>query len=246
MVVHNRVALLTLACMALIISAQAMDSSVPDAPAIDTSGMSSPTPDASGMASTPDLSGMAATPTPDTSGMASTPSFAEAPDFAKATTGMTAGGPTPAATPDASSTTASATPTTPEIQPEQMKGDDVLELSEEKPGELLPSGNPGVSALTDQAKSVTDDLVKMIEQITQQHMQLQGQLGQLQGELDTFYQTSGAQRGKIGEILNEITLPLTAQPVTPTMIPPHTRMPVAPATPANVPGMTFGTTLPPL
>lgn len=224
MVVHNRVALLTLACMALIINAQAMDSSVQDAPAIDTSGMSSPAQDVSGKASTADLSGMAANSTPGISVMTPTPA------------------PTPAATPDASGTTTKA----PEIQPEQMKGDDVLQLSEEKPEELLPSGNPGVSALTDQAKSVTDDLVKMTEQMTQQRMQLQGQLGQLQGELDMFYQISGAQRGKIGEILNEVIQPLTAQPVTPTMITPDTGMPVAPATPANVPVTTFGITLPPL
>ncbi len=222
MVVHNRVALLTLACMALIINAQAMDSSVQDAPAIDTSGISSPIQDVSGMASTADLSGMAANSTPG--GMTPTPA------------------PTPAATPDASGTTTKA----PEIQPEQMKGDDVLQLSEEKPEELLPSGNPGVSALTDQAKSVTDDLVKITEQMTQQRMQLQGQLGQLQGELDIFYQISGAQRGKIGEILNEVTQPLMAQPVTPTMLTPNTGMPVAPATPANVPVTTFGITLPPL
>lgn len=183
-----------------------------------------PTPDA-----TTDLSSLTATPAPDASGITMTP--APTADLS----GM-APTSTPAATPapDASGAT---TPTTSEIQPEQMKGDGILELSEEKPAELLPSGNAQIGSLANQAKSVADDLSKAIDQIKQQHAQLQGQLGQIQSELDAFYQTSGAQRGKIGEILDEVVQPLIMQPAPPTIATPNTGIPLAPVAPTAMPGM---------
>ncbi|MBS1988134.1 hypothetical protein JST56_04030 [Candidatus Dependentiae bacterium] len=175
-----------------------------------------PPTDLSSLTATPDASGMASTPAPDLSGMAptSTPGATPAPDASGATT-----------------------PTTSEIQPEQMKGDGILELSEEKPAELLPSGNAQIGSLANQAKSVADDLSKTIDQIKQQHAQLQGQLGQIQSELDAFYQTSGAQRGKIGEILDEVVQPLIMQPAPPTIATPNTGIPLAPVAPTAMPGM---------
>jgi len=153
------------------------------------------------MAPDPDADASA---TPDASGMAD---MAPSPDVS----GMTAATPTP--TPDASNVTAPTPdqtptqPTGPEIKPEQMTGPDILELSEEKPGELLPSGNAQIGSLANQAKNITDQVSKTIDQMTQQHTQLQEQLGQLASELDAFYQKSGAQRGKIGEILEGIQAP---------------------------------------
>lgn len=201
MIVLNRGALLTLACTALVMSAQAIVPSLADP--------SEPAPDLSAMAATP-------TPVPDLSSMA-----------------------TPAATPtpDASGTTTPAASS--EIQPEQMKGDGVLELSEEQPAELLPSGNAAISALANQAKNVTDDLSKAIDQIKQQHAQLQGQLGQIESELDAFYQKSGTQRGKIGEILQEAAQPLTTQPATPIPVTPNAVIPTAPVTSPIIPGLTI-------
>lgn len=129
------------------------------------------------------------------------------------------------ASPVAPDQTTGAQPATPEIQPEQMKGEDVLELSEEKSVDLISSGNPQIPQIFNQTKELDTQANQATELLAQQAKQLREQFNQLQIELDAFYQTAGAQQGKITKILEEITQPPTStiptapalgQPITPT------------------------------
>ena len=142
----------------------------------------------------------------------------------------------PAATPtDSSSDASSSTPPTADIQPEQMTGPDILELSEDKPGELVPSGNPQVTNLFEQSNVVTEQSNASSNQLWQRAQQFRDQFHQLQIELDNFYEKAGEQQGRIAKDLEELTQPQSgfSAPVPLTSTPTIAPAPLVPMLPAR-------------
>lgn len=113
---------------------------------------------------------------------------------------MQASSPSQSSSITASSSDSAATPeasVAPEIQPEQMKGPDILELKEESKNELLPSGKPEVAALFETSKEYTTQAEQVSEQLAITLKNLHEQFNQLQQQLNAFYETTGSQEGKI-------------------------------------------------
>lgn len=120
---------------------------------------------------------------------------------------MTSMAPAATTSTDSSSDAASTTSPSADIQPEQMTGPDILELSEDKPGEIVPSGNPQVTNFFEQSNVITQQSNVSSNQLWQRAQQFRDQFHQLQIELDKFYEKSGEQQGRIAKDLEELTQP---------------------------------------
>lgn len=108
-----------------------------------------------------------------------------------------AGGPTPAAVLGGADG-APAAPTAPDIQPEQLKGPDILELSEEKKG-LVATSNKQIIATFKDAENVTTQASDVLNTMAKTYDDTSKKFDDINTQIDSFFQDTAFSEGKVEE-----------------------------------------------